>query len=58
MAFNMIIDLGIPVNAATLKRRFSEEELEIRLRVYWAAYGRIYFATLASSITFLRASSY
>ncbi|KAE8447533.1 hypothetical protein EG329_010663 [Mollisiaceae sp. DMI_Dod_QoI] len=38
MAFNMIIDLGIHVDAAILKRRFSEEELEIRRRVFWTAY--------------------
>jgi len=37
MAFNMIIDLGIHVNATTL----SEEELEIRSRVFWAAYGNL-----------------
>jgi hypothetical protein len=39
MAFNMIIDLGLHVEATTLKRRFSEEELEIRRRVFWSAYG-------------------
>lgn len=38
-AFNMIVDLGIHVNAATLKSRYSGEELEIRLRVFWSAYG-------------------
>ncbi|KAE9362916.1 hypothetical protein N431DRAFT_499246 [Stipitochalara longipes BDJ] len=39
MAFNMIIDLGIHVDASTLKRTFSDEELEVRRRVFWAAYG-------------------
>ncbi|KAH8805191.1 fungal-specific transcription factor domain-containing protein [Xylogone sp. PMI_703] len=38
MAYNMIIDLGIHVDASTLKRRFCEEEMEIRRRLYWAAY--------------------
>lgn len=39
MAYNMIIDLGIHVDANTLKRRLTEEEIEIRRRLYWAAYG-------------------
>lgn len=39
MAFNMTIDLGINVDSATLSRRFSAEETEIRLRLFWAAYG-------------------
>ncbi|RDW61641.1 hypothetical protein BP5796_11533 [Coleophoma crateriformis] len=39
MAFNMIIDLGIHVDADTLRQRFSEDELEIRHRVFWAAYS-------------------
>ncbi|CZR54255.1 related to pathway-specific regulatory protein nit-4 [Phialocephala subalpina] len=38
MAFNMIIDLGINVNAVILRRQFSEEELEARRRLFWAAY--------------------
>ncbi|KAK9481920.1 fungal-specific transcription factor domain-containing protein [Lipomyces starkeyi] len=38
MAYNMIIDLGIHVDATTLKRRLCEEEMEIRRRLYWAAY--------------------
>lgn len=41
MAFNMIVDLGINVNASTLNRSLSEEDLEIRRRVFWAAYGTI-----------------
>jgi hypothetical protein len=40
MAFNMIIDLGIQVDADTLKQQLSEEALEIRSRVFWAAYGK------------------
>lgn len=39
MAFNMIIDLGIHVEANTLKQKLCEEELEIRRRVFWSAYG-------------------
>lgn len=42
MAFNMIVDMGIHVDAATLRRRFSEEEVEIRLRVFWTAYGKFF----------------
>jgi hypothetical protein len=41
MAFNMITDLGIHVNGNTLKKRVSDEESEIRTRVFWAAYGEI-----------------
>lgn len=40
MAFNMLIDMGIHVDASTLKRRFTEEESEIRHRLFWAAYGK------------------
>ena len=40
MAFNMIIDLGMHVDTATLKRRLSADETEIRLRVFWSAYSK------------------
>jgi hypothetical protein len=41
MAFNMIIDLGIHVKTDNLKARLSEEEVEVRLRIFWSAYGRL-----------------
>lgn len=49
MAFSMIIDLGLNVNAITLRRRYSEEELEVRRRVFWAAYGKL--STLTTSLS-------
>jgi hypothetical protein len=42
MAFTMITDLGIQVGPNTLKNQFSEEDLEIRTRVFWAAYGEFF----------------
>jgi hypothetical protein len=42
LAFRMIIDLGMHVDAAdvTSTRNFSDEDLEIRRRVFWGAFGR------------------
>jgi hypothetical protein len=41
LAFRMIVDLGIHVDKAglTTHRKFSDEDLEIRRRVFWAAFG-------------------
>ncbi|KAJ4336040.1 hypothetical protein N0V95_008724 [Ascochyta clinopodiicola] len=40
LAFRMIVDLGIHVDKAglTTNRKFSDEDLEIRRRVFWAAF--------------------
>ncbi|KAF3050898.1 hypothetical protein E8E11_011078 [Didymella keratinophila] len=40
LAFRMIVDLGIHVDKAglTTHRKFSDEDLEIRRRVFWAAF--------------------
>jgi hypothetical protein len=42
LAFRMIVDLGIHVDKAglTTNRKFSDEDLEIRRRVFWAAFGK------------------
>jgi hypothetical protein len=40
MAFNMIIDLGLHVDAPSCAASLSEEDLEIRRRVFWAAFGK------------------
>jgi hypothetical protein len=48
MAFTMVTDLGLQVDPNTLKKRFSEEDLEIRTRVFWAAYGEYLFKSLRS----------
>lgn len=42
-AFRMIIDLGMHVDGSRLpnNRRFSDEDLEIRRRVFWGAFGII-----------------
>ena len=47
MAFSMIVDLGIHVDATISKRKFVEEDLEIRLRVFWTAYGKAFLELLA-----------
>jgi hypothetical protein len=41
-AFRMIIDLGMHVDASVLPniRRLSDEDLEIRRRVFWGAFGK------------------
>lgn len=39
IAINMIVDLGLHVDAATSRLKYGGEELEIRLRAFWAAYG-------------------
>jgi hypothetical protein len=40
VAFNMIIDLGIHIDvSAPSTRRLSEEDLEVRRRIFWGAYG-------------------
>ncbi|KAM0278543.1 hypothetical protein ACHAQH_005111 [Verticillium albo-atrum] len=38
LAFRMIIDLGMHVDAPDLGRKFSDEDLEIRRRVFWGAF--------------------
>jgi len=45
MAFNMIIDLGIHVVPSSLKRTFSDEEVELRRRVFWASYGEFFLSS-------------
>lgn len=42
LAFRMIIDLGMHVDAPNLgsTRKFSDEDLEIRRRVFWAAFSK------------------
>jgi hypothetical protein len=41
IAFNMIIDLGIHVDASALPNvhGLCEEDLEVRRRIFWGAYG-------------------
>lgn len=41
LAFRMIIDLGLHVDAVNYggNRKFTEEDLEIRRRVFWGAFG-------------------
>ena len=39
IAFRMLIDLGAHVDG--VKSRISEEDLEIRRRVFWGAFGKI-----------------
>ena len=39
LAFRMITDLGVHVDLSNL-RRFSDEDLEIRRRVFWGAFGK------------------
>ena len=43
LAFRMIVDLGMHVEAPKLTshRKFSDEDSEIRRRVFWAAFGRL-----------------
>lgn len=42
IAINMIIDLGMHSEVASIrsKKQFSPEELEIRRRIFWAAFGK------------------
>lgn len=40
LAFRMLIDLGMHVDL-TSTRRFSDEDLEIRRRVFWGAFGKV-----------------
>jgi hypothetical protein len=43
LAFRMIIDMGIHVDVTDVAtaRNYSDEDLEIRRRVFWAAFGRL-----------------
>jgi len=43
LAFRMIIDLGMHVDVPDLAgtRKFSDEDLEIRRRVFWGAFGKL-----------------
>jgi len=45
MAFNMIIDLSIHVAPSSLKRNSSDEEVELRRRVFWASYGEFFLSS-------------
>ena len=41
LAFRMIIDLGLHVEMPVVSsRRFTDEDIEIRRRVFWGAFGR------------------
>ncbi|KAJ4373390.1 hypothetical protein N0V83_003685 [Neocucurbitaria cava] len=42
LAFRMIVDLGMHVDTPHLadNRKFSDEDIEIRRRVFWAAFGK------------------
>jgi hypothetical protein len=44
LAFRMIIDLGMHVDTPDLEsiRKFSDEDHEIRRRVFWAAFGKLF----------------
>jgi len=44
LAFRMITDLGMHVDAPELgnTRKFSDEDLEIRRRVFWAAFSKMF----------------
>ena len=48
LAFRMIIDLGIHVDTPDLSstRTFTDEDLEIRRRVFWGAFGMSYYALM------------
>ena len=42
LAFRMIIDLGLHVEMPDVSsRRFTDEDVEIRSRVFWGAFGRV-----------------
>lgn len=44
LAFRMIIDLGVHSEASTLRAQaLSDEDIEIRRRVFWGAFGRLKF---------------
>lgn len=47
LAFRMIIDLGMHVDAPDLgsMRKFSDEDLEVRRRVFWAAFSESHART-------------
>lgn len=48
LAFRMIVDLGMHVDTPDFAstRKFSDEDLEIRRRVFWAAFGKPTFRVL------------
>lgn len=54
LAINMIMDLGMHVETAnqTSYEVLSAEDLEIRRRVFWAAYGRRLFRLLLAQYAF------
>jgi hypothetical protein len=59
LAFRMIVDLGIHVDTPAFagSRRLSDEDREIRRRVFWAAFGEPSFPIVfqsANEITFSR----
>jgi hypothetical protein len=47
LAFRMIVDLGMHVDTVDLAniRKFSDEDYEIRRRVFWAAFGTMSLST-------------
>lgn len=51
LAFRMIVDLGMHVDTVDLAsaRKFSDEDYEIRRRVFWAAFGNVNFLRTAIS---------
>lgn len=58
IAFRMIIDLGLHVDASELSgsRRGSDEDLEIRRRVFWGAFGES-GRSILSSLSLTQTSS-
>lgn len=61
VAVNMIIDLGIHIDvSAPSTRRLSEEDLEVRRRIFWGAYGtncnsiNLYLGLLLTSFKIVR----
>jgi hypothetical protein len=41
IAFRMIVDLGLHIDGSINNQRLTEEDLEIRRRVFWGAFGKI-----------------
>jgi hypothetical protein len=51
LAFRMMVDLGMHVDTVDLasSRKFSDEDLEVRRRVFWAAFGESHGPALRSA---------
>jgi hypothetical protein len=46
----MIVDLGLHIDGSINNRRLTEEDLEIRQRVFWGAFGKISLSLCLSMI--------